>query len=227
MRAAGPLAFRRLAGAPGPCRVALVQTGAMLVSGDRVAIRVEIGPGAVCELVELGGTVSHDVRGGTGIEQRIALHLEAGARLRFAEQPLVLAEGTLLERRLDAALAPDAELVLRELVALGRDGEEPGAATLRLRVERAGFPLLDETTRTADLGVLRSPAVAGPARVLATLGWFGVPAGTPATAGAFALTDRDRVLRVVGGDGVAALTAIDRADPGPAFLSRRGACVPS
>jgi urease accessory protein len=93
-------------------------------------------------------------------------------------------------------MAADAAALHRETLVLGRDGEQPGAATSRTRVTRAECPILDETVCTGDLEVLRSAAVTGGgARVIASIGRFGVDA--PAPAGAFALGPSDVLVREI------------------------------
>ena len=59
-------------------------------------------------------------------------------------QPLILAAGCDLDASLELELAPGAAAVTRELVVLGRHGEEPGRYRSRLRAELAGAPLLHD-----------------------------------------------------------------------------------
>lgn len=48
-------------------RVALVPERALLLSGDAVALHVVVDPGLRLELVETGGTVAYDMRGGLSL----------------------------------------------------------------------------------------------------------------------------------------------------------------
>ncbi|HEU0315868.1 MAG TPA: hypothetical protein VFR49_00985, partial [Solirubrobacteraceae bacterium] len=57
---------RILGAVGGMARVALVQSRASLLAGDRVALTVEVEPGCALELLELGATVAHHARGGAG-----------------------------------------------------------------------------------------------------------------------------------------------------------------
>lgn len=194
-----PVGLRPL-GPPGAtARVALVQTSACLVAGDDVALDVRVGPGASLELVELSATVSHPVPAGRpAITQATRAGVDAGGRLLWLAEPLVIAAGTRLRRRLDVAAAPGARVLLGDTVVLGRDGERPGAATSRVRITRDGRAVLDDELATADPGVLRSPVVAGDARVCAALTLAGVAAPQPLPPGALRLGAQDTTLRCLG-----------------------------
>jgi urease accessory protein len=174
LRAAPPWAPRPLAdgrgggatpgaGAARWARVALVQTAATLLRGDRCGLRVVLGPGARLELVETGATVAHDARGGPAARVRVEVELAEGARLRWLGRPLVLAAGCAVERETTVTLAAGAVALLRETVVLGRSGERPGALSSTLRAVHAGRPLLHERI---DAGPLTSPLVAGDASVV-------------------------------------------------------------
>ena len=72
---------------------------------------------------------------------------------------------------------------------LGRHAEAPGAVRSRTRVARAGAPLLDETIDTTDLASLRSAAVLGGARVVGSLGRYGLDGPAPPDALLLGATD--------------------------------------
>lgn len=168
-----PLGFRELSGggaAGAPARVAILQRAAHLVGGDEVRLEVDVGDGAALELLEISATLVHP---GAPARQVIAVSAGAGARVAYAEQPLIVAAGARLERRLTLDLAAGAQVVHRDTLVLGRHGEPPGAVRSRTRVARAGAPLLDETIDTTDLASLRSAAVLGGARVVGALGRYG------------------------------------------------------
>ena len=116
------------------------------------------------------------------------------ARVAWLPQPLILAAACDLDASLDLALAPGAAAVTRELVVLGRHGEEPGRYRSRVRCELDGAPLLHDeirldgrrrrSTSTARAPTARSRCsvsrprrriceelvLAGPGRVLRALG---------------------------------------------------------
>ena len=157
LRAAAPWAPRPLASDDATARVALVQTAATLLGGDRCALAIRLGPGARLELVETGATVAHHARGGAPAQLRVTVALAAGARLTWLARPLVLAAGCAVARETTVALADGAVALLRETVVLGRSGEPPGALAATFRATHAGRPLLHERLDTA-------PPIAAPSR---------------------------------------------------------------
>jgi len=173
LHASGLLRARVLHADADVLRVALVQTAASLLNGDDVKLEVRCGPGARVELVEVAGLVAHDVRGGPGAALRTEVTLEEGARLAWLAQPLVLADGARLRRTVAADLAPGAILLLRDTLVLGRADAPPGALRSHLHVRHAGAPLYVEALDTGDRDLLRSPVVAGDAKVLDTVALFG------------------------------------------------------
>lgn len=194
-----PVGLRPLGQYGASARVAVVQTSACLVGGDNVALEVRVGTGASLELVELSATLAHPVAvDRPGIRQATRVEVGAGGRLLWLAEPLVIAAGTRLHRRLDVVTAPGARVLLGETVVLGRDGERPGAATSRVRITREGRAVLDDELATGDSGVLRSPVVAGEARVCAALTLAGVAAPEPLPAGALRLGAQDTTLRCLG-----------------------------
>jgi urease accessory protein len=176
MDACGLLRARLLPARDGVVRIALVQTAASLLSGDRVRIDVRLGRGAQVELIEVAGLVAHDVRGGDGATLDVDVDLAPGARLHWAAQPLVLAGGCELGRHSVVALAEGAALLMRDTLVLGRTGEEPGALRSSLEVGDLHVEELD----TSDRALLRSAVVAGEATVLDTLALYGLRAPDPA-----------------------------------------------
>jgi urease accessory protein len=165
-----------LPAADGVARVALVQTAASLLRGDRVAIDVHCGPWSRLDLIEVAGTVAHDVRGGAAASLRVSITLERGARMQWAGQPLVLAAGCDLARLTDVELEEGAALLQRDTVVLGRTGESAGALLAQLDVRHGGRELHVEALDTRDAGLLRSPVVLGDARVLDTVALYGARA---------------------------------------------------
>jgi urease accessory protein len=189
LRERPPLGLRELRGSGepgGPARVAILQRAAHLVGGDDVRLEVEVGDGAALELIEISATLVH---AGALARQSIALVAGERSRVCLAEQPLIVAAGARLERRLTLSLDAGARVVHRDTLVLGRHGEPPGGAEVRTRVERAGVPLLDETLATADLANLRSAAVLGGARIVGALGRYGVNGPAPPDALRIAAAD--------------------------------------
>ncbi|MCW3066359.1 MAG: Urease accessory protein UreH-like protein [Solirubrobacterales bacterium] len=167
-----------------------MQTAAYLVGGDDVRLTVRVEPGAALELADISATLAHP---GARARQLIELDVGDGARLAFAEQPLVIAAGARLERRVTIVIGAGARVVHRDTLVFGRHGEPPGHAHSRTRVARGTRPILDETVDTGDHAALRSLAVVGDAKAVATLGRYGVAGQAPD--GAFALGPEDTLIR--------------------------------
>jgi urease accessory protein len=147
-------------------RVALVPDGALLLAGDAIAIRVDVGPGAVLELVEPAGTVAYDMRGGHATWS-VDVRLGQGAALIWAGEPFVVAAGARVRRTTSVQIADGAVLAVRETLVLGRSGERPGQVWQRTTaVDAHGEPLLvEELALDAD----RAPLLLGGKRVVDTV----------------------------------------------------------
>ena len=192
-----PYAARVVPGRAGWARVVLVQTIAGPLAGDRATIDVEVGPGAALELVGNAATLAFPSPASDELSLAPARHdarmrLGEGARVAWLPQPVILAAGCIFEATVELELAAGAAAVTRELVVLGRHGEEPGRYRSRLRCELDGRPLLHDEVRVpgdtpvdldgaaaygsiALLGLDAEPAdpqelaLAGPGRVLRAL----------------------------------------------------------
>jgi urease accessory protein len=193
----------------GDGRVALVQSRASIVRGDAVELCVHVGEGAALELVELGATLTHDARGGAPASVSVEVVVGDSGSLTWLGAPIVVARGAAVGRTARISLLGSARILLGETVVLGRAREPCGALTTRTRIVCDGRPLLDETLRTGDAGILRSPVVAGSAGVIAALTLAGVRDDDPPPGAmqaedaatlwrcAGAATDVARVARVV------------------------------
>lgn len=157
-------------------RVALVQTAASLLAGDRLEIDVRCGPGARLRLVDVAALVAHDVRGGEPAQVDVRLEVGARARFEWDAQPLVLAAGSAVRRRTEVELRRGAAALLRDTLVLGRAGELAGRLSTTTEIRHEGRPLHAEALDTGDVGLLRSPAVLGNAKVLDTLALYGARA---------------------------------------------------
>ncbi|MEA2373507.1 MAG: urease accessory protein [Solirubrobacteraceae bacterium] len=162
-------------------RVALVQSRASLLSGDDVRVRIEVGPEAALELVELGATIANHVRGGAGALVDVRVFLAAGARLVWLAEPLIASAGCALEQTTSIALETGARALVGEAVVLGRHGEQPGGVRSRTRITLEGRPVVDETFATDPAWLLRSTVVAGESRMIEALTLAGMRDGDPST----------------------------------------------
>jgi len=124
--------------------VSLVPEGALLLAGDGIELDVTVDSGVHLTLLEPGGTVAFNMRGGNARwDVRIEVADDAG--LTWAGQPFVVAQGAEVERRTRIRAHRDARLALREVLVLGRHGERPGAIRQNTVVaDDRGLPLLVE-----------------------------------------------------------------------------------
>ncbi|WP_182376312.1 urease accessory protein UreD [Nocardioides sp. WS12] len=146
-------------------RVSLVPEGALLLAGDAIEIDVTVDAGARLDLIEPGGTVAFDMRGGAA-SWSVLVTLGPGAVLTWAGEPFVVSAGADVERRTVARLAPGASMLLRETLVLGRYGELPGAVRQRTEVTVDRLPLLIEDL---PLDPTTTPALLGGHRVLSSV----------------------------------------------------------
>lgn len=148
-------------------RVALVPGGAMVLGGDDLSVRVDVGPGCRLELVEVGGTVCYDAAG-VASTWSVDIALDRGATLLWHGRETVVADGSNLSRSLHIELGAGARALIRETTVLGRSGEHGGRvrqSTTALQI--GGSPILVEEL---DLdGHAAVPGVLGDNRVLDTV----------------------------------------------------------
>ncbi|MEV4611427.1 urease accessory protein UreD [Kitasatospora sp. NPDC049258] len=201
---AGPIALRQTRGG----RVTLVGTMAAPLGGDRLALRVELRPGAELAVTSAAATISLPGREAGPARYEIELTVGEGARLDWLPEPVVAAAGSHLVLTTRVVLAPGAGLRLREEQVFGRHhdwarGAPPGRLTSRLTVHLAGRPLLDQQT---DLGPgapgWSGPAALGGHRTLGQLLTVGLPAPPPPPPGT------DAALLDLPGGGATLLTAL-------------------
>jgi urease accessory protein len=168
---AGLLAPRVVRRTDAGAHVVLIATVATLLGGDSLELDVIVGPGLRLDLADVAGTVAYDGRGRPA-RVTVRLRVAEGATLAWAGEPLVVADGANVERRLSADVALGGRLLLHDQVALGRAGERGGSLRCETRLAYATRAALVETL---DLGEPRDwPGVLGDARVVDTVtavGW--------------------------------------------------------
>jgi urease accessory protein len=144
---------------PVPAQVCLAGGSAGPLGGDALRCSVDLGPGARLEVHGVAASIA--LPGPNGRESSLEIHARVGegGALRWSPQPLIAARGARHRTFAKVELAADARLVWRDELILGRDGEEPGSVSTRLRVMRAGRVLLD---REVAMGP-RHPGSLGPA----------------------------------------------------------------
>ena len=157
---------------PDRCRVGLMATTALLLGGDTVELDISVGPGAVLDLFDVAGTVAYHGRG-EAAGWHVRIEVAEAAALRYAGEPLVVADGADVTRTLLVDAASDARVLLRDTVVLGRSGEVGGRlrSSTELRVGRQ--PVLLEEQDLDPAGHRRSPGLLGHSRVLDTVTQLG------------------------------------------------------
>jgi len=198
-----PYAARVVTGREGWARVVLVQTIAGPLAGDRVAIEVDVAAGAALEVVGNAATLAYPCAEAA----RQDVRLRVAGRIAWLPQPLILAAGCDLATSLELELAPGAAAVTRELVVLGRHGEEPGRFHSRLRAELAGAPLLHDEIHLPAGG----PVDLDGARAYGSLALLGLEP-EPADREELALVGPGRVLRALAPDAATAHARLAQAE---------------
>jgi urease accessory protein len=141
-----------------PAQVHLVGGAAGPLGGDELRCLVDLGPGARLEVRSVAASVA--LPGPHGRESSLEIHarIGEGGALSWSPQPLIAARGARHRTVTRVELAADARLIWREELVLGRDGEEPGSISTRLRVIRDGKVLLDHEVALGP----RHPGSLGP-----------------------------------------------------------------
>jgi urease accessory protein len=152
-----------LATSPQGARVALLPRDALLLAGDHVLLELEVGAGAVLEVVEPSGTVAYAMRGAWA-DWEVRAVLRPGARLVWHGAPFVVAESAGVRRTTTLDLGPGATCLLRETLVLGRQGEAPGQLVVDTKIALEGLPVLVEHFELGPEALV--PGVLGQARVM-------------------------------------------------------------
>ena len=146
---AGLLVPRLVRVEDGTAHVVLLAAGALLLAGDDLRLRIEVGAGARVRLTDVAATVAYDGRGGTA-SWRADLRIDG--ELSWHSEPFVVAQGAVVRRDLGADVGPGARLWLRDTLVLGRHGETGGRLDSRTRVRRAGREVFAEDLRLSPAG---------------------------------------------------------------------------
>jgi urease accessory protein len=156
-------------------QLSLVPEGALLLAGDAVELDLTVDAGATVEVLEPGGTVAYDMRGGRA-RWDVSVRVAAGAALTWAGQPFVVSQGADVDRRIRIRYAAGARLAVRETLVLGRSGERPGMVRQSASVRRGDRPVLVEEL---VLDAATAGSLVGPHRVVATVLAVGAGSGPP------------------------------------------------
>jgi urease accessory protein len=157
-----------------PPQAVMINTAGGLTGGDRMSAEVTVGAG--CRAIVTSQACEKIYRASSGnAEIATSLTVGEGARLDWLPQETILFDGARLTRRLDADLAPGAELLLVEATIFGRSarGESvcSGLFADRWRIRRDGRLLFADDLRFdwTDASLLNRPAVLSGAAAMATI----------------------------------------------------------
>jgi urease accessory protein len=154
--------------------VVLVQTVAGPLGGDVTDVEIDVSEGAALEVVGNAATLAFPAADPARIDVRA--RVGAGGRLLWRPEPLILAAGCDLNASFRLYLEPGAAALTRELVVLGRHGEEPGRYRGELRCELDGVPLLHDAVEIDGVAQTSAAQLAG-ARAFASLALLGKAPG--------------------------------------------------
>jgi urease accessory protein len=145
----------------------LAQGAAGPLGGDDLELSIEVPDGCSLRLRAVASTlVLPSAAGGTArIVMRVVVGV--GSSLELLLEPVVVAGGASVELVTDISMAPDARLLWREEIVLGRYGELGGTATTRIDVLRGEHSLLRTGSQLVGGDVVtHGPAVLGPGRAV-------------------------------------------------------------
>jgi len=194
-----PYAARSVPAADGWARVVLVQTIAGPLAGDMTTVDIEIGDGARLEVTTNAATLAYP--SATPAWHELKAEVGADARFAWSPGPLILSAGCDLVSTVEIDLADRAAALTREVVVLGRHGEEPGGYRGRIRFESRQRALLHDAIDLDARGVAKaSPAVLAGANVFGSLALVGIDPEAAPGPGELDLAVPGRVLRVLAPD---------------------------
>ena len=128
----------------------LINTSGGLAGGDRLNWAVDVEAGAQAVVTTQACERAYRSLGDPA-RVRVSLTVGEGARIDWLPQETILYDGSALERRLEANVAPGGTLLVAEAVLLGRlaHGERVKSAAFhdRWRIRRAGRLVFAEETR--------------------------------------------------------------------------------
>jgi urease accessory protein len=163
------------------CHSVIVHPPGGIVGGDTLDVAVTLAPGAHALLTTPGATRFYR-SGGARAAQRVQARLGDGARLEWLPLETLVHSGALADNRLGFDLAPGAEAMGWDCVALGLPAADApfvaGDYRHEIALRAAGRPCWLERGRTAadDRALLDGPCGWAGRRALGTL-WFAAGAG--------------------------------------------------
>jgi urease accessory protein len=154
------------------CHHVLVHPPGGIVGGDELRIDADLGPGTHALITTPGATRFYRSNGATAM-QDVNLRLAEGARLEWLPLETIAYDGCLAHNRIHVSLAPGAEMIGGDILALGLPAADQAwqRGVYRQHVEIADTWLDHATIRADDTTLLDSALGWAGRRVMATL-WF-------------------------------------------------------
>ncbi|HEY4081319.1 MAG TPA: urease accessory protein UreD [Burkholderiaceae bacterium] len=175
----GPLRVLQRLYPEGPrvCHHVLVHPPGGIVGGDQLSVQARLAEGTHALITTPGATRFYRSAGELAVQQLHA-RLEPGSRLEWLPLEAIAYDGALAENRMDFELAPGAEMMAWDVLALGLPAAGQGFARGRFlqQLELPGRWLERGHIDAADAALLNSPLGLAGHRVLAT---FCFAAGEP------------------------------------------------
>lgn len=165
---------------PARCHSVIVHPPGGIAGGDRLELAITLGEQAHALLTTPGATRFYR-SAGEGASQSVLARLAAGARLEWLPLETLIYPAALAEGRAVFELAPGAEMIGREIVALGLPsaGQDFNRGRFTQHLELPGVWLERGTLDAQDRELLDSPLGLARRRVLATQ-WFSAGAAIDA-----------------------------------------------
>jgi urease accessory protein len=165
--------------APAVCHNVLVHPPGGLVGGDVLGIDVTLAPGAHALITTPGATRFYRSTGAPAT-QRLQATLADGARLEWLPLETLAYSGCIAENLMHFELAPGAEMMGWDVLALGLPASEQAFERGRFtqRIELPGRWLERGVVDAADARLLDSPLGWAGQRVMGTL-WFAAGGALP------------------------------------------------
>ncbi|SDH01500.1 urease accessory protein [Lentzea fradiae] len=146
--------------------VHLVSSVTAPLGGDSLSLTVEVGPGASLELRGVAATLLLPGSSGDASSSETRFLIEGS--VHYLPEPTVVTSRARHTAVVEAELDGHAQLRTREVLVLGRTGEDPGSLTTSVRATRCGKPLLHQQLVVGDRELDASAAGLAGKRVIGT-----------------------------------------------------------
>jgi urease accessory protein len=207
---------------PGICHHVLVHPPGGIVGGDVLELQATLGPGTHAVVTTPGATRFYRSAGAPAWQQA-TLTVADGARIEWLPLETIAYRGCIAENRLQLALAPGAEAMGWDVLALGLPASDQAFVHGRYQqhLELPGVWLERGLIDAADTALLDGPLGLAGRRVVATL-WFAAGSAlVPARREALVEAARE----VLAGDTLAATAGVSSTHPPVVVLRVLGARV--